>query len=83
MILKKMVDVVLQNDTKREHERDYLMLSIDSKFADQVRTMIESSTCKWVRKDSENSDKIITNFKCKRKKRLEKLNAYYLKEDLR
>ena len=45
--------------------------------------MIESRIGKWLRKDSDNSDKIIIYLKLKKKKRLEKLNACYFKEDLR
>ena len=32
------------------------------------RTMIESNTGQWLRKDSDDSDKIITNLKIKRKR---------------
>ena len=45
-------------------------LKTDRKY----RTMIESSTGQWLRKDSDNSDKIIVNLKKKKKKTLEKLS---------
>ena len=83
MILKTMVDIVLQNYAKNKHERDCLILSIDLNISNKVRIMIKSIIGKWLRKDCNNSDKIIINLKYKRKKRLEKINTYCFKEYLR
>ena len=60
------------------------MLRIDLKISnqDQVKNVIEIITGKWLRKDSDNIDKIIINLKHKRKKRLENVNTCYFKVDL-
>ena len=83
VILKKMVDIALQNDTKHKYEHEYLMLIIDFKISNKVKTTMETRIGKWLRKDSNDSDKIIMNLKHKRKKRLEKCKTHDFKEDLR
>ena len=83
MMLRKMVDFVLLNDAKYKCEHEHLMLSVDLKFSNQLKTIMKSRIGRWLRKHSSNGGKIVANLKHKRKKRLEKFKSCDFKEDLR